>query len=226
MAHGLSCSVACGILLVQIKDWISVPYIGRWILLHCTTREVLALYFHLSFLPWVKVLHSTYYTFLLMVTPRNRDSRGNEGKRIKPPFCWAGSLTRPLPTHSSLSQSNPSPKGCPGVTGVGTSEQERKPRMYTGGILASFLCGEMKPGQHVHEAISASKHVYYLEWNRSPAQARCVRQVLGPGTLGRPKGIGWSGRWKGGSGWGIHVNPWLIHVNVWQKPLQLKKKWT
>ena len=21
-------------------------------------------------------------------------------------------------------------------------------------------------------------------------------------------------RWKGGLGWGIHVNPWLIHVNV------------
>ena len=39
-------------------------------------------------------------------------------------------------------------------------------------------------------------------------------QVLGPGALGRPSGIGWSGRWEGGSGWGIHVNPWLIHVNV------------
>ena len=33
------------------------------------------------------------------------------------------------------------------------------------------------------------------------------------------RGIGWGGRWEGGSGWGIHVNPWLIHVNVWQKPL-------
>ena len=31
------------------------------------------------------------------------------------------------------------------------------------------------------------------------------------------------GRWEGGSGWGIHVNPWLIHVNVWQKPLQYCK---
>ena len=30
-------------------------------------------------------------------------------------------------------------------------------------------------------------------------------------------------RWKGGSGWGTHVNPWLIHVNVWQKPLQYCK---
>ena len=28
------------------------------------------------------------------------------------------------------------------------------------------------------------------------------------------RGIGWRGRWEGGSGWEIHVNPWLIHVNV------------
>ena len=50
-----------------------------------------------------------------------------------------------------------------------------------------------------------------------------MRQVVGPGALGRPRGIGWRGRWEGGSGWGIHVNPWLIHVNVWQKPLQYCK---
>ena len=49
------------------------------------------------------------------------------------------------------------------------------------------------------------------------------RQVLGPGALGRPRGIRWRGRWEGGSGWGIHVNPWLIHVNVRQKPLQYSK---
>ena len=48
-----------------------------------------------------------------------------------------------------------------------------------------------------------------------------MRQVLGPGALGRPRGIGWRGRW--GSGWGAHVNPWLIHVNVWQKRLQYCK---
>ena len=41
-----------------------------------------------------------------------------------------------------------------------------------------------------------------------------MRQVLGPGPLGKLRGIGWRGRWEGGSGWGIHVNPWLIHVNV------------
>ena len=41
-----------------------------------------------------------------------------------------------------------------------------------------------------------------------------MRQALRPGALGRPRGIGWRGRWEGGWGWGIHVNPWLIHVNV------------
>ena len=67
---------------------------------------------------------------------------------------------------------------------------------------------------------TSSKHVYYLGWNRSPAQVGCMRQVLGPGVLGRPRGIGWRGRWEGGSGWGTHVTPWLIHVTVWQNPLQ------
>ena len=70
---------------------------------------------------------------------------------------------------------------------------------------------------------TASKHVYYLGRNRSPAQAGCMRQMLRAGALGRPRGMGWRGRWDGGSGWGTHVNPCLIHVNVWQKPLQYCK---
>ena len=41
-----------------------------------------------------------------------------------------------------------------------------------------------------------------------------MRQVLRPGALGRLRGIGWRGRWEGGSGRGIHVYPRLIHVNV------------
>ena len=67
------------------------------------------------------------------------------------------------------------------------------------------------------------KHVCCLGWNKSPAQVGCMRQVLGPGALGRPRGIGRRGRWEGGSGWGIQVKPWLILVNVWQKPLQYCK---
>ena len=50
-----------------------------------------------------------------------------------------------------------------------------------------------------------------------------MRQVLRAGALGRPRGMGWGGRWEGGSGWGTHVNPWLIHVYVWQKPLKYCK---
>ena len=57
------------------------------------------------------------------------------------------------------------------------------------------------------------KRVYYIGSNRSQAQAGCMRQVLGAGALGRPKGMGW----------GTHVNPWLNHVNVFQKPLQYCK---
>ena len=50
-----------------------------------------------------------------------------------------------------------------------------------------------------------------------------LRQVLRASALGRPRGMGWRGRWERGSGWGTHVDPWLIHVNVWQKPLQYHK---
>ena len=71
---------------------------------------------------------------------------------------------------------------------------------------------------------TALKHVYYLGWNGSPAQVGCMRQVLGPGALGRPRGSGGGGRWEGGSGGGPHVNPWLFHFNVWQNPLQIKIK--
>ena len=70
---------------------------------------------------------------------------------------------------------------------------------------------------------TASKHVYYLGCKRSPAQVGCMGLVLGPGVLGWPRGIGWRGRWEGGSGWGIHVYTWLIHFNVWQNPLQYCK---
>ena len=33
-----------------------------------------------------------------------------------------------------------------------------------------------------------------------------MRQALRPGALVRPRGIGWRGRWEGGSGWGTRVN--------------------
>ena len=69
----------------------------------------------------------------------------------------------------------------------------------------------------------ALKQVYCQEWNRSPAQVGCMRQVLRAGALGRPRGMGWWGRQEGGSGWETHANPWLIHISVLQKPLQYCK---
>ena len=49
---------------------------------------------------------------------------------------------------------------------------------------------------------------------------RCLTQVGLMGLLWK-----WMrGRWEGGLGWGIYVNPWLINVNVWQKPLQYRKE--
>ena len=59
------------------------------------------------------------------------------------------------------------------------------------------LCGRRQGWDVLRE-----QHEYYLEGNRSPAQVGCMRQVLGPGALGRPRGIGWRRRWEGGSGWG------------------------
>ena len=47
--------------------------------------------------------------------------------------------------------------------------------------------------------------------------------VLGAGALGWPRGMGWGGRWEGGSWWGTHVHPWLIHVNVWQNQYKKNK---
>ena len=48
---------------------------------------------------------------------------------------------------------------------------------------------------------TALKQVYYQGWKRPQAQVGCMRQVLRAGALGRPRGMGWRGRWEGGWGW-------------------------
>ena len=69
----------------------------------------------------------------------------------------------------------------------------------------------------------ALKYVYYHMWNGSPVQVWHMNRAFKASALGLPWGMGWGGRWEGGSGWGTHVHPWLIHVSVWQKPLQYCK---
>ena len=49
--------------------------------------------------------------------------------------------------------------------------------------------------------------VLLFSWAQFPKRKTCMRQVPGPGVLGRPRGIGWTERWEGGSGWEIHVTP-------------------
>ena len=71
---------------------------------------------------------------------------------------------------------------------------------------------------------TALKPVYYLRWNRSPAQVGCMKQAIRPGALGKSRGNGWRVRWDGGLECRTHVNPWLFHFNVWQNPPQIKKK--
>ena len=74
-------------------------------------------------------------------------------------------------------------------------------RKRAGSICRACLLANVSPLRKLHSTTAGP--AFKSEWH-----------------LGRPRG---RGRWEGGSGWGIHVNPWLIHVNVWQKPLQYCK---
>ena len=51
-----------------------------------------------------------------------------------------------------------------------------------------------------------------------------MRQVLGPGALGRPRGIGWRGRWEGGIGMGNTCKPMAVSFQCMTKSTTRKKK--
>ena len=57
---------------------------------------------------------------------------------------------------------------------------------------------------------TASKHVYYLGWNSSPAQVGCMRQVLGPGALGRSDREG--GRRGDRDGEYMYIQGWFMSI--------------
>ena len=43
------------------------------------------------------------------------------------------------------------------------------------------------------------------------------------GALYQPRGVGWGGRWEGGSRGRGYVYLWLIHVDIWQKTTKFCK---
>ena len=45
----------------------------------------------------------------------------------------------------------------------------------------------------------------------------CMSQETQTGALDQPRGVGWGGRWEGGSNGEIYVYLCLIHVDIWQK---------
>ena len=47
--------------------------------------------------------------------------------------------------------------------------------------------------------------------------------MLGPGALGRPRGMVWGGRREEGSGWGTLVYLWQIHFDIWQNQYNIAK---
>ena len=58
-----------------------------------------------------------------------------------------------------------------------------------------------------------SRYIIYSETDHQPrwdARDKCSGLIH----CEDPEGAGREGGGRGGSGWGIHVNPWLIHVNL------------
>ena len=56
------------------------------------------------------------------------------------------------------------------------------------------------------------------------ALALKMRQALGPGALGRPRGIWWRGRWEGRIGMGNTCKPMADSFQCMAKTTTIKKK--
>ena len=64
------------------------------------------------------------------------------------------------------------------------------------------------------------EHVYYHMWNESPVQVQCMRQGARGWCTGRPRGMGWRGRWEGGFRMGNICTPVVGSCQCMAKPLQ------
>ena len=72
----------------------------------------------------------------------------------------------------------------------------------------------------VHQPRASS--IMHRTWTGNSFLIWYYTWMLGAGALGWPRGMVRGGRWEGGSGWGIRVQPWWIHVDVWQNRYSCK----
>ena len=74
------------------------------------------------------------------------------------------------------------------------------------------------------DSVGGGEGGMFLENSIKTCILSIVKQITSPGWMhetsawvwcnGKTQRIQVRGKWEGGLGWGIHVNPWLIHVNV------------
>ena len=63
-----------------------------------------------------------------------------------------------------------------------------------------------------------NRNIYTLPFVKQRANGKLL---YNSGALWRLRGVGWGGKWEGGSqGRGTHAYLWLIHVDTWQNPTQ------
>ena len=98
---------------------------------------------------------------------------------------------------------------------------ERQQKRHSCIEQSFWLCGRERRFDDLGEW-HWNMYITICEMNRQSRFDAWYR-MLGAGALGWPWGMGWAGRWEGGSGWGTHVHPWQIHVNVWQNQYNIVK---
>ena len=101
---------------------------------------------------------------------------------------------------------------------------------FSSSIHTREILGSAYQKTKTHIKILVPFHPHLRENSIETCILSTVKQITSPGWIHDTSARAWCtgktqrrGRWEGGSGWRILVNPWLIHVNVWQKPLQYCK---
>ena len=95
-------------------------------------------------------------------------------------------------------------------------------------VLAIINSAAMNTGVHVLlsdlvSSVCMPRSGTAGSYGRSPAQVGYMRQALGAGALGRPRGIGWRGEVGGGIGMGNTCKSMADSCQCTAKPLQYCK---